>query len=92
MQFQVENIFCGICFLVETVEHTDCIVRAEMKVLSVEIGVDITHVLEIEGEVKNPKIYSFFSFATPVGMIGDGIVKRNEEFKKSLQKGKNLLV
>lgn len=58
-----------------------------MKVLSVEIGVDVTHVLEIEGEVKNPKIYSFFSFATPVGMIGDGIVKRNEEFKKSLQKG-----
>lgn len=58
-----------------------------MKVLSIEIGVDITHVLEIEGEVRNPKIHSFFSFATPIGMVGDGVVKRNEEFKKSLQKG-----
>ncbi len=58
-----------------------------MRVLSIEIGTDVTHVLEMENQVKNPKIYTFFSFATPAGMVGDGIVKNNEEFRKILQKG-----
>lgn len=57
-----------------------------MKILSIEIGTDITHVIETDYKVKNPKVYAYFSFFTPVGMIGDGLVKKNEEFKKRLNK------
>ncbi len=50
------------------------------KVLSVEIGQGITHVVEMDYEVKNPKIYNCFSFKTPEGVVADGIVKRNNAF------------
>lgn len=56
-----------------------------MKILSIEIGVDVTHVLEME-RVKNPKVYRSFSFQTPVGVIGEAGVRKSEEFRTALHK------
>lgn len=57
-----------------------------MKILSIEIGVDVTHVLEIDYRVKNPKVYRSFSFQTPVGVIGEAGVRKSEEFRTALHK------
>ena len=55
-----------------------------MKILSIEIGVDVTHVLEMDYRVKNPKVYRSFSFQTPVGVIGEAGVRKSEEFRTAL--------
>ena len=57
-----------------------------MKILSIEIGVDVTHVLEMDYRVKNPKVYRSFSFQTPVGVIGEAGVCQSEEFRTALHK------
>lgn len=57
-----------------------------MKILSIEIGVDVTHVLEMDYQVKNPKVYRSFSFQTPVGVIGEAGVRKSEEFRTALHK------
>lgn len=57
-----------------------------MKILSIEIGVDVTHVLEMDYRVKNPKVYRSFSFRTPVGVIGEAGVRKSEEFRTALHK------
>lgn len=57
-----------------------------MKILSIEIGVDVTHVLEMDYRVKNPKLYRSFSFQTPVGVIGEAGVRKSEEFRTALHK------
>ena len=57
-----------------------------MKILSIEIGVDVTHVLEMDYRVKNPKVYRSFSFQTPVGVIGEAGVRKSEEFRIALHK------
>ena len=57
-----------------------------MKILSIEIGVDVTHVLEMDYRVKNPKVYRSFSFQTPVGVIGEAGVRKSEEFRAALHK------
>lgn len=57
-----------------------------MKILSIEIGVDVTHVLEMDYWVKNPKVYRSFSFQTPVGVIGEAGVRKSEEFRTALHK------
>lgn len=57
-----------------------------MKILSIEIGVDVTHVLEMDYRVKNPKVYRSFSFQTPVGVIGEAGVRKSEEFHTALHK------
>lgn len=57
-----------------------------MKILSIEIGVDVTHVLEMDYRVKNPKVYRGFSFQTPVGVIGEAGVRKSEEFRTALHK------
>ena len=57
-----------------------------MKRLSIEIGVDVTHVLEMDYRVKNPKVYRSFSFQTPVGVIGEAGVRKSEEFRTALHK------
>lgn len=57
-----------------------------MKILSIEIGVDVTHVLEMDYRVKNPKAYRSFSFQTPVGVIGEAGVRKSEEFRTALHK------
>lgn len=57
-----------------------------MKILSIEIAVDVTHVLEMDYRVKNPKVYRSFSFQTPVGVIGEAGVRKSEEFRTALHK------
>lgn len=57
-----------------------------MKILSIEIGVDVTHVLEMDYRVKNTKVYRSFSFQTPVGVIGEAGVRKSEEFRTALHK------
>ena len=57
-----------------------------MKILSIGIGVDVTHVLEMDYRVKNPKVYRSFSFQTPVGVIGEAGVRKSEEFRTALHK------
>lgn len=57
-----------------------------MKILSIEIGVDVTHVLEMDYRVKNPKVYRSFGFQTPVGVIGEAGVRKSEEFRTALHK------
>ena len=57
-----------------------------MKILSIEIGVDVTHVLEMDYRVKNPKVYRSFSFQTPIGVIGEAGVRKSEEFRTALHK------
>lgn len=57
-----------------------------MKILSIEIGVDVIHVLEMDYRVKNPKVYRSFSFQTPVGVIGEAGVRKSEEFRTALHK------
>lgn len=57
-----------------------------MKILSIEIGVDVTHVLEMDYRVKNPKVYRSISFQTPVGVIGEAGVRKSEEFRTALHK------
>lgn len=57
-----------------------------MKILSIEIGVNVTHVLEMDYRVKNPKVYRSFSFQTPVGVIGEAGVRKSEEFRTALHK------
>ena len=55
-----------------------------MKILIIELGVYVTHVLEMDYRVKNPKVYRSFSFQTPVGVIGEAGVRKSEEFRTAL--------
>lgn len=57
-----------------------------MRVLSIEIGTDLTHVIEVDYKTKNPHIYKWFSFATPQGVVVEEGIHKNDEFKRTLQK------
>ncbi len=50
------------------------------KVLSIEVGQATTRVVEMDYKVKNPKIYSAFTVATPDDVVQDGVVAHSEEF------------
>ena len=50
------------------------------RVLSIEIGIQFTRVVEIDYKTKQPKIYQAFSFETPPDMIEDGVVKSDARF------------
>lgn len=50
------------------------------RVISIEVGKSITRAVEMDYKVKNPKIYSCFSFETPVGVLEDGIVRQDDNF------------
>ncbi|WP_455721958.1 pilus assembly protein PilM [Agathobacter sp.] len=54
------------------------------KVLGIEIGQNLTRVVEIDYKVKNPKIYNIFSIPTPPGMITDGVVEEGSMFRSLL--------
>ena len=46
------------------------------KVLGIEIGQNITRVVEIDFKIKkNPKIYNIFDFATPQDMMSEGVIQ-----------------
>ena len=54
------------------------------RVLSIEIGESLTHVVEMDYRAKTTKIYSCSDFETPEGMLDDGIVRKNENFRTLL--------
>lgn len=57
-----------------------------MRILSIEIGIDVTHVAEMDYKVKTPKLQKSFSFQTPMGVVGEAGVRKNEEFRTLLNK------
>lgn len=59
------------------------------KVLSIEIGNRITHVIETDLKAKNPKIYKSFSFETPEGIFQDDKLRDSGVFRDRLQEGMN---
>ena len=50
------------------------------KVLSIEIGTNLTHIVEMDYKAKKPKVYKAFCFATPADMVDEGVVKINGLF------------
>lgn len=54
------------------------------RVLGIEIGENLTRVVEIDYKAKNPKIYNMFGFPTPPGMINDGVVQPDGMFRSIL--------
>lgn len=62
------------------------------KVLSIEVGNSLTKIMEVDYQVKNPKVYHCVSLVTPEGIVNDGVVTVTQEFteaiKKSLSAGK----
>lgn len=50
------------------------------KVLSIEIGTNLTHIVEMDYKAKKPRIYKAFCFATPADMVNEGVVKINGLF------------
>ena len=54
------------------------------RVLGIEIGENLTRVVEIDYKAKNPKIYNMFGFPTPMGMIDDGVVQLDGMFRSIL--------
>lgn len=57
------------------------------RVISIEIGREVTHVVETDFKVKNPKVYGSFSFATPSNEGAEEGKVDGEEFKKRLEEG-----
>lgn len=54
------------------------------KVLGIEIGQNLTRVVEIDYKAKKPKLYNMFSFPTPMDMVTDGVVRADGMFKSLL--------
>lgn len=55
-----------------------------IKVLSVEIGQGLTHVVEMDYQAKNPKVYNYFTFKTPEGVVSDGTITKSNAFTNAL--------
>lgn len=55
------------------------------KILSMEIGTQMTHLVEIDYKVKNPKIYQYFSLPTPENVMADGSVAIVPEFIEAIR-------
>lgn len=55
------------------------------RVISIEIGKNITRAVEMDFQVKKPKIYSCFSFETPAGVLDDGLIRPDENFYNILK-------
>ena len=54
------------------------------RVLGIEIGQNLTRVVEIDYKTKNPKVHSMFRFPTPPEMIEDGVVHADSMFRSML--------
>lgn len=55
------------------------------KVLGIEIGQNITRVVEIDYKTKkNPKIYNIFDFTTPQDMMAEGVIQDVSMFRSLL--------
>lgn len=57
------------------------------KILSIEIGSQITNVVETDFREKNPKIYKSFSFETPEELFKGEEMSDTEAFRERLQEG-----
>ena len=55
------------------------------KVLSIEIGDSRTKVVEMDDKASSAKVYQYFSFETPGGIVNDGVVKSEESFCRILK-------
>ncbi len=59
------------------------------KVLSIEVGSDITHVVEMDYKARTPKVYQFFKIPTPEGVLADRSIREDgafvEQFKGELR-------
>lgn len=56
------------------------------KVLSVEIGADVTRICLTDYRVKNPKVYKYAKIMTPAGVFVDGQIQVTEEFVGALKR------
>lgn len=56
------------------------------RVLSIEVGIYETRVLEIDYKAKSPKLHQFFSIPTPDYMVADGSVIIDHEFVAEMKK------
>lgn len=54
------------------------------KVLGIEIGQNLTRVVEIDYKAKKPKIYNIFNFPTPQDMMRDGAIENPGMFRSTL--------
>lgn len=50
------------------------------RVISIEIGLYITRICEVEYKKKNPKVYQCISFQTPEDTYEDGFIRNKEKF------------
>ena len=50
------------------------------KVLSIEVGINVTRVILTDYMKKNPKVYEYAKFPTPEGTIIDGEIQLNDDF------------
>jgi len=50
------------------------------KVLSIEVGINVTRVILTDYMKKNPKVYEYAKFPTPEGTIIDGEIQVNDDF------------
>ena len=55
------------------------------KVLSIEIGQQVTKAVVIDFLKKNPHVYNAFSFDTPEGVMEDGYVKDKDRMAQLLR-------
>ncbi len=55
------------------------------KVLSIEVGSDITHVVEMDYKTRAPKVYQFFKIPTPEGVLVDGSIREDRAFVEQLK-------
>lgn len=56
------------------------------RVISIEVGKYITRAVEMDYKVKKPRLYSYFSFETPKGVIEDGAINADENFYTILKR------
>ncbi len=53
-------------------------VQVSRKVLSIEIGVSTTRIVEVDFRSQKPKVYNCVTFETPDGAIEDGFIRNRE--------------
>ncbi|MCH5274831.1 MAG: pilus assembly protein PilM [Lachnospiraceae bacterium] len=56
------------------------------KILSVEIGISLTRICEMDYRMKNPKVYKYVSIPTPERAVEDGFLTGNAEFAASVRR------
>ena len=56
------------------------------KVLSIEVGNDITHIVETDYKARTPKVYEFFQVPTPEGVLVDGSIRTDRAFVEQIQR------